>query len=54
MHDETLALHAGFDADPVTRAVALPIYRTAACQSDSADKGASLAVAMRSRIRMAP
>ena len=30
MRDETLALHAGFDADPATKAVAVPIYQTAA------------------------
>ena len=36
MRDETLALHAGFDADPATRAVAVPIYQTAAYQFDSA------------------
>ena len=38
MRDETLALHAGFDADPATRAVAVPIYQTAAYQFDSADQ----------------
>ena len=32
MRDETLALHAGFDTDPATKAVAVPIYQTAACQ----------------------
>src|ERR1700712_3532785 len=42
MRDETLALHAGFDADPATRAVAVPIYQTAAYQFDSADHGAAL------------
>src|ERR1700712_4706910 len=42
MRDETLALHAGFDADPATRAVAVPIYQTAAYQFDSADQGAAL------------
>ena len=42
MHAETLALHAGFDADPATKAVAVPIYQTAAYQFDSADHGAAL------------
>ena len=42
MRAETLALHAGFDADPATRAVAVPIYQTAAYQFDSADHGAAL------------
>ena len=36
MRAETLALHAGFDADPATGAVAVPIYQTAAYQFDSA------------------
>ena len=42
MRAETVALHAGFDADPATRAVAVPIYQTAAYQFDSADQGAAL------------
>jgi O-acetylhomoserine (thiol)-lyase len=42
MRAETLALHAGFDADPTTKAVAVPIYQTAAYQFDSADHGAAL------------
>jgi O-acetylhomoserine/O-acetylserine sulfhydrylase-like pyridoxal-dependent enzyme len=42
MRDETLALHAGFDADPATRAVVVPIYQTVAYQFDSADQGAAL------------
>ena len=42
MRDETLALHSGFDADPATKAVAVPIYQTAAYQFDSADHGAAL------------
>src|SRR6185312_13585219 len=42
MHAETIALHAGFDADPATKAVAVPIYQTAAYQFDSADHGAAL------------
>src|ERR1700743_1008555 len=39
---ETIAIHAGFDADPTTHAVAVPIYQTAAYQFDSADHGAAL------------
>src|ERR1700749_1429974 len=42
MRDETLALHSGFDADPATNAVAVPIYQTAAYQFESADHGAAL------------
>jgi O-acetylhomoserine (thiol)-lyase len=42
MRDETLALHSGFGADPATKAVAVPIYQTAAYQFDSADHGAAL------------
>ena len=42
MRDETLALHSGFEADPATNAVAVPIYQTAAYQFDSADHGAAL------------
>jgi O-acetylhomoserine (thiol)-lyase len=42
MHPETIAVHAGFDHDPVTRAVAVPIYQTVAYSFDSADHGAAL------------
>ena len=28
MHRETIAVHAGFDHDPATRAAAVPIYQT--------------------------
>ena len=42
MRDETLALHSGFEADPATKAVAVPIYQTAAYQFESADHGAAL------------
>jgi O-acetylhomoserine (thiol)-lyase len=28
MRNETIALHAGFDMDPATRSVAIPIYQT--------------------------
>jgi O-acetylhomoserine (thiol)-lyase len=42
MRDETLALHSGFNADPATNAVAVPIYQTAAYQFESADHRAAL------------
>jgi O-acetylhomoserine (thiol)-lyase len=42
MRLETQALHAGFDADPATGAVAVPIYQTAAYAFDSADHAAAL------------
>jgi O-acetylhomoserine (thiol)-lyase len=42
MKPETLALHAGFDSDPTTKAVAVPIYQTVAYSFDSAAHGAAL------------
>ena len=42
MKTETIALHGGFDADPTTRAVAVPIYQTVAYSFDSAEHGAAL------------
>ena len=42
MRAETIAIHCGFDADPATKAVAVPIYQTAAYAFDSADHGAAL------------
>jgi O-acetylhomoserine (thiol)-lyase len=39
---ETLAVHAGYSPDPTTRAVAVPIYQTAAYAFDSAQHGADL------------
>ena len=42
MRLDTLALHAGFSDDPTTKAVAVPIYQTAAYAFDSADHGAAL------------
>jgi len=42
MRSETLAVHGGFDCDPTTKAVAVPIYQTAAYAFDSADHGAAL------------
>jgi len=42
MKNETIAIHGGFDADPTTRAVAVPIYQTASYAFDSAEHGAAL------------
>jgi O-acetylhomoserine (thiol)-lyase len=42
MRSETIAVHGGFDVDPTTRAVAVPIYQTAAYAFDSADHAAAL------------
>src|ERR1700729_2941170 len=42
MKRETLAVHAGYESDPTTKAVAVPIYQTVAYEFDSADHGAAL------------
>ncbi|GJE56802.1 MULTISPECIES: O-acetylhomoserine aminocarboxypropyltransferase/cysteine synthase family protein [Methylobacterium] len=42
MRSETIAVHAGFDHDPTTHAVAVPIYQSVAYSFDSADHGAAL------------
>ena len=42
MRRETIAIHGGFDRDPTTRAVAVPIYQTVAYEFDSAEHGAAL------------
>ena len=42
MRRETLAIHAGYEVDPTTKAVAVPIYQTVAYAFDSADHGAAL------------
>jgi O-acetylhomoserine (thiol)-lyase len=39
---ETLAIHGGYEGDPTTKAVAVPIYQTAAYEFDSAEHGAAL------------
>lgn len=39
---ETLAIHAGYDGDPATKAVAVPIYQTISFEFDSAEHGAAL------------
>ena len=42
MRSETIAIHAGYEPDPVTKSVAVPIYQTASYAFDSADHGAAL------------
>ena len=42
MKDETLAIHAGFKADPETKAVSVPVYQTVAYAFDDAQHGADL------------
>lgn len=42
MKKETVAVHGGYETDPTTRAVAVPIYQTVAYEFDSADHGAAL------------
>jgi O-acetylhomoserine (thiol)-lyase len=39
---ETLSVHAGYEPDPTTKAVAVPIYQTVAYAFDSAQHGADL------------
>ncbi|WP_374517792.1 O-acetylhomoserine aminocarboxypropyltransferase/cysteine synthase family protein [Undibacterium squillarum] len=42
MKPETLAVHAGYQPDPVTRAVAVPLYQTVAYAFDNTQHGADL------------
>ncbi len=42
MRRETIAVHGGYDCDPTTKAVAVPIYQTVAYEFDSADHAAAL------------
>jgi O-acetylhomoserine (thiol)-lyase len=42
MKNDTLAVHAGYETESTTRAVAVPIYQTVAYEFDSADHGAAL------------
>ncbi len=42
MKDETIAIHAGFKSDPVTKAVTPPVYQTVAYEFDDAQHGADL------------
>src|SRR3569833_1831728 len=41
MRNETIAIHAGYEPEATTHAVAVPIYQTAAYAFDSADHGAA-------------
>ena len=42
MKSETIAIHGGYEAEPTTKAVAVPIYQTVAYAFDTADHGAAL------------
>jgi O-acetylhomoserine (thiol)-lyase len=42
MKRETIAIHVGYEGDPTTKAVAVPIYQTVAFEFDSAEHGAAL------------
>ena len=42
MKSDTVAVHGGYDTEPTTRAVAVPIYQTVAYEFESADHGAAL------------
>lgn len=42
MRSETICVHGGYEVEPTTKAVAVPIYQTVAYAFDSADHGAAL------------
>src|SRR5438045_5272567 len=42
MRPETIAIHSGYDVEPTTKSVAVPIYQTVAYAFDSADHAAAL------------
>lgn len=42
MRRETIAIHGGYDGDPATKSVAVPIYQTIGFEFDSAEHGAAL------------
>ncbi len=42
MRSETIAVHGGYEVEPTTKAVAVPIYQTVAYEFESADHGAAL------------
>jgi O-acetylhomoserine (thiol)-lyase len=42
MKNETIAIHGGYEVEPTTKAVAVPIYQTASYAFDSAEHGAAL------------
>src|SRR6266478_7286456 len=42
MRNETIAIHDGYEVEPTTKSVAVPIYQTVAYAFDSAEHGAAL------------
>ncbi|MXZ61590.1 MAG: O-acetylhomoserine aminocarboxypropyltransferase/cysteine synthase [Acidobacteria bacterium] len=42
MHDETIAIHLGYESEETTHAVAVPVYQTVAYEFDDARHGADL------------
>ena len=42
MHSETIAVHSGYEIEPLTKAGAVPIYQTVAYAFDTAKHGAAL------------
>lgn len=42
MKKETISIHGGYDTDPTTKSVAVPIYQTVAYEFDNAQHGADL------------
>ncbi len=42
MKDQTLAIHAGYETEPTTRSVAVPIYQTVSYEFENAQHGADL------------
>lgn len=42
MRDETIAVHGGYEPEPTTRSVAVPIYQTVAYEFENAQHGADL------------
>jgi hypothetical protein len=42
LRPDSIAVHSGYEFDPTTKAVAVPIYQTVAYAFDSADHGAAL------------
>ena len=42
MRDETIAIHTGYETDPTTKSVAVPIHQTVAYEFDNAQHGADL------------
>ena len=42
MRSETIAIHGGYENEPTTKSVAVPIYQTVAYAFDSAEHGAAL------------